>query len=708
MALSDELAKQVSERYCLIKITPSLRLNTLLSVKSGTIYTCTFTNTFELSSVKVDGTAYTESTTVDPTASKYYYNVTTGVFEINFNAAIGTKQAILFFNLRFTDSEYSVYNESGVKNAVSSYAWQSRIGEAPDFDVSIKDMLSGVTSISSSRFSVKNDDLWMNSYIGSEYSYFNKDVTVWLCVNQLVSAKFSGSLKDITPNNDDYSFSIYDHMYKLNESCLMGDTNEDAYYNTTTYTTMDPGKMGNVIPYVIGRSKYKFKNNILNTAVDYFDFDENETEQAVCLTIADSLTWGICRSGPNGFKKTNYGDINSGSMVVNATLDFNYGNASANRRSFYLSWSITPPNIEVGDTIEIVSGGTTYQGCVLYSVYQEVGGYMEAIAPAGSYANVTTSPNDSIGIMILQGTYRFYPLAVNDYTLTTTTLASGNKLYKVVFSAGFEARHPGMATIDYLNTKIYYRFTEKTSVTDDTSHAKVVSRVLTAAGLTVNAASITAVDALFTAYVNMTIPEFGSKTPKNYTDYLELLLKSSFGYIYRDNSTLETMHKLFAVPSAANLILYNEVLMVSVQFNGSEMAANLRALNDNIYFLNTNFTANSPYDPVGVSSSTTLTKSKYHHGLTNQKDLHSVFTRPSASLTVNRKGYSENVQMIVDFTTSSKYSNLNIGDDVAIYDTRIPGTKSTYQGYSCSLLKIIGIKYSSSKIIFTAIDFKVA
>lgn len=701
MALNDELAKVASERYALIKIVPALRLNMFLTLKAGTTYQATLTNKFEVDSVKVDGISYTISSTVNPTANAYYYDSATGVFEINFGAAIGTKQAILFFILRFTDSEFGVFDENGVKNGTASYQWHSRLNAPPAFEVSVKDMIAGVPSISSSRFTIFNDDLWLNSYLGNEYSYFNKDVTVWLCVNELVAAKFAGNLKNVNPSGDDYSFDIYDNLYKLNEPCLMGDTNGESYYDTATFSGMDGSKAGKIIPYVIGRSRYRFRKNT-TIGVYAFELDPNETEEAVCLSVSNSLTWGLCRSGPNGFKTLNYGDINSSTITVGAmTLD--YGNGVNNAREFSMSWNASEPNIELGDTIEIISGGTTYQGYVYarYNTY-DFYGIMEPTAPGGVYTSVTASPNDGVGIIIVQGQYTFYPMVVNDYSVTTTTLASGNKFYKVIFSAGFETRHPGMSTIDYQNTRVYYRFTEKTSVTNDTTQAKVISRTLTAAGLSVDSSSITTADASLVATVNMTIPEMGSSSVRSYNYYLGLMLQSAFGYVYRDNSTLTTKYKLYTSPTTGNLILSNEILDLHVQFDGSEMAQSIRAFNDQIFFIDTDLVG-----PASLTYQSSSSRSKYQHGLTNQISIESVYR--SVSSTVSRRtAFSENIQMIIRFSTASKFTNLNIGDDVSLADDRIPGSKTIYLGYSCTLLKILGIEYSSDKITFTCIDFKVA
>lgn len=700
MALSDELAKLSSERYCLIKVTPSLRLNTLLSVKSGTTYTCTFTNRFEVSSVKVDGTAYTESTTVNPAASKYYYNIDSGVFEINFNAAIGTKQAILFFNLRFTDSEYSVFDENGVKDALSSYAWQCRVGNPPEFEVSVKDMLAGVTSISASSFTVLNDDAWMHSYVGGEYSYFNKDCTVWLCVNNLVSAKFSGNIKDINQTGDDYSLTIYDYMYKLNEPCLMGDTNEDAIINRTTYTQCDLSKVGNVIPYVIGTSQFAYVSSNGVIGANLYFFDTSKTLEATCIST-DSLTWALCRSGTIGQKVTSYGTV---SAITEGGLAYNYGSGTANRRQAVIDTS-ADNNIELHDTVELIKGGTTYQGVVL-DILDKTSIYamMESGTPAGAYTSVTGNPDYSVGLMLVQGSYTFFPLVTDDYQITTTTLASGNKLYKIVFTAGFTGRHPGSTAINFLTDKLYFRYTEDIATTNNTKQSKALTRVLEGAGMTVDATSFANTEVWATlSNVAMSIPGIGESSVGTFAKYAGDILKSTLGYIYKDNSTLTVKYKLFLAPSSANLILSNEILDLSVSFNGSDMAQNVRAYADSVYNISTEFSGSSPDL---FSASLSSSKAKYLHGLTNQVSILSVFYYVSNTL-YRHTYYAENVQTFVTFSTASKFSNLNIGDDVAISDARIPGSKTTYAGYSCSLLKIIGIKYGSDKITFTTTDYKV-
>jgi hypothetical protein len=163
-------------------------------------------------------------------------------------------------------------------------------------------------------------------------------------------------------------------------------------------------------------------------------------------------------------------------------------------------------------------------------------------------------------------------------------------------------------------------------------------------------------------------------------------------------------YKLFAEPSSGSFIHGNTIIDISIQFSQDKMAHSIRAYNDSNYYQNTVFTSTPP---LVISTQLSNTKSLYQHGITNQDSQASVFAAPYYTA-LRRIEYAGNIQMFVVFSLASNLSNLNIGDNVSIFDARIPGAKSSVSGYSCSNLKIIGIKYGSHKITFTATDLRMS
>jgi hypothetical protein len=711
MALSDELAKVASERYALIKIVPALRLNTFLTLKAGTTYQAVLTNKFEVDSVKVDGTAYTVSATVNPAINTYYYDSTTGVFEINFNAAIGTKQAILFFVLRFTDSEFGVFDENGVKNGAVSYQWQCRLDGSPSFDVSVKDMIAGVASISSSIINIENTDGFMNSYLGGEYSYSNKAFTAILCINALVSSTFNGSIKELQVRGNNVSLRIYDSFYKLNEPATMGNLNSEIYVNYSGFANASFQDIGKTIPYVFGVSSYKYlpytNPGQISSGQPAFALDYSNCPQALC-TDATIPLWTLYRSS-KAYQQLSYANVTS---ITNYGNVLNYGTTGvSNAKHLRLNFTTMPPYILIGDPVPVATGGVKYYGTIfnIGDTYADVivtstGGILP---PAGAYTIASSPPSTSlaaIGIIVEQNGNVFLPAPVDDYTLSFQTLSDTTTLvWQVNLLSMSTTDHPGLQTITAQNTRIFFRSTEDRS-SNRSTHGYVIRRILEASGASVNASSFTTADSDLVANVNMMIPDLSEKLPRDYVFYLGKLTASTFGYLYNDTSTALLNYKLFSAPASGSFVHGNMIIDLSVSFSQDQMSQSIRAYNDANYYQNSEFTSTPPSV---ISTQLSSTKSSYLHSLTNQISQESVLALPYYTA-FRRIDYASNMQMFVILSLASNFANLNIGDDLSVYDDRIPGDKVTVNGYSCSNLKIIGIEYSPEKIIFTTTDLRMS
>lgn len=705
MALSDEIAKPSSERYYLVKVIPSLELNSFLTVKSGTIYQATLASGYEIDSVAVDAVIYSESTVVNPSSGEFYYDFDSGSFEINFGAAIGSKEAILNFILRFTDSEFGVFDDNGVKNAAVSYQWHCRIDSPPEIDTSVRDMISGITSISSSAIAINNTDLWFNSFMSGKFSYANKDIYLTYVINEVVAASFFGKTRGIYPSGDNIIIKIYDSLYYLSDVATMGDSNEDSFINLTTYSDPDPASVGFCIPYVNGKTPFKYVSFDDAGAVRRYEFDPLDTLQAYCTDTTTSRNWSCVRiATDSSLKVASYASPSSVTFTANF---YSYGNATNNRAKIAVVIGSGTHNLELLDFVEFKKSGVYYPATVVQ--ISDANAYnclvWDSTATAGTYT-VSDAPTSTMGVMIEQGSYRFYPAGgwdgvnTRDYRFIGTVLDSGNVRWDIEFRAGFESKHPGMATIDYKTTKIYIRVSEDSA---QATHGNVCSRMLLASGLTVNSASITQADSDLNAKVNLCIPEISDKTPRNYGYYLGLLMSSTRGYVYQNNSTYEMHYKLFVAPSTGDVLFESQILNLLVNIATDDMAESVRAYNDGNYYAETDYIS-QPL-PV-VSASVSSTKSRYLHGLRNQNSMKSCLQYPET--TANRQlALARNEQMTVTIEVATMFIDKNIGDDIAVADDRIPGAKTTVNGFSCSLLKIVGIKYSTESVILTCFDVKV-
>jgi hypothetical protein len=230
----------------------------------------------------------------------------------------------------------------------------------------------------------------------------------------------------------------------------------------------------------------------------------------------------------------------------------------------------------------------------------------------------------------------------------------------------------------------------------------VVNRILLAAGLDVNATSISDANTDLDAKVNLAIPQFGDKIPKSYASYLGLIMQSTVGYVFQNSDTNEMHYNLFAAPVAGDVLLSSEIINLSVSLEIADMAESVRAYNEGNFYKHQEFVSAPPFV---VSVSVSSTKSKYFHGIDNQVSVESCLALPYYTAT-RRIELARNEQMTVNVEVASKFMNKNIGDDISIADDRIPGTKTVVNGYSCSLMKIIGIRYGVESLIFTCINVR--
>ena len=702
MTLADELAKTSNKKYALVEIYPKYRLSDAVSQKSGNIFEIDFAVNFEISGIEKDGVALTEVTTSNPSTNQYYYDEDTKHLEVNVGANPASFEVIMTYILRFTDSDLSVF---------SSKPYEPRLMNFPSVNVSVKNYLAGVPSISATSITIANGDGWLDSFMAGYNSWFNASCDVTFYVNNTVFFKYSGKVRQATPSINQVDVQIYDQFYGLQDKALMGDAVEDAYYSRTKYSDLDPKAEGKPIPYVIGRSAFGWVNNG-QTSDDTHFLDTSKSPEAFCLDISNSLTWGLCRSNANGLKEIDYGDADDFTISVSEGTAV-YGTGT--RNTFDFSATKGTHNIELLDTIEIEKSSTIYQGVVTaidnnsFGATDSFSGIMQSGAAIGMYDNVNANPNDSYGVVLVQGQYTFLLAAVDDYSISTEILDSGNRFYKVVLNSGFEAGHAGMNTINYETDRMYFRFTEDVATTDLTTHPKAMQRIIEAAGVTVNTTSFGAISTPTGSNIFMQIPLNSESDFAPYSKYIGLISESIFGFIYQDNDALTCNYELFAAPSASNILLENEILSLSYVMDGKEMGKDLRIQHPEHAFYyqygDSGAIGADKSDERFRAYSIGSGKSKYFHGLINSKT-QQTFCKSSAVRVTEKQAFLENEQMIVTFSTNGKYGNLNIGDSISLQTARLPGDKTTVSGVEVTPLVILGIKNGPDKTTFTAINFK--
>jgi hypothetical protein len=409
---------------------------------------------------------------------------------------------------------------------------------------------------------------------------------------------------------------------------------------------------------------------------------------------------------------------NAGTPTINPSIGVYYGAASVVTRRY---WSFTattadPPNIEVGDTVYFdYDGGGSYSGvCTYIALVGSTITYLGLMEYGAPYDTCTISDQipPKLAVILVQGSNIFYLMEGEDYAITTVGTTSGGGYIKISLSTLTIADHDGMTALNYKTDRVYYRFTDDYSGSS-LQHSAMARTMLLRAGVSADVSSYQTAYGTLDAKVAINIPELGQKTYKDYSYYISKILQSTFAYLYQDVSDGNVKYAFFDAPTSANLILEEEMIGLRVEFDGKEMAYEKTISNDVTfyYYTSNDITASGSEefeDRSGWVTTPTIissTKSQYIHSLAKTKAEDSVLIDTSVK-SANKTAFMENIQTVITFSTATKHANLNIGDSVALANDNIPGNKTSYSGYDCTLARVIGIDYGTDKITFTCIDFK--
>lgn len=739
MTFATEIAKVNSYRHTLVRLTPARNVTTQLA-SSGGLYVMTFP--YPVAKVERNGVELTEVNTT-PSVNDTFASYDSGLFQVKLGSAPNATSNIIviYYYLFYASDAVSAY-ETPTDSATSVRPWEPALVSDPVFTESLSESFFGILTVQPTSVSLRNRDHGFQAYLTSKDSFANKACEAWLDVNGQLQKVFSGLIEEISIDGDTVTLSVHDEFERLNHLAYMGDDFSDAHYLTTDYTDMDPRYHLRPCRYVVGHSRYDFRSGkfVLGIGNDsgggtqgltVLDFEK--CEQAVptfgWLLQGSSLNPGpyaLCRTSAAGLKSLNFGTILTavvkrsdvagtrytyGAVHFRPQIQINY--SSGNR------WS---HNLEVGDSFTFthasLDGGAT-QYAVVMSVYlQRVNCMLLSRAEvAGADVTITTATFNSnsypaIGIMNPYFPTDYGPVVYMlvggiDYTLNTTTLASGNKFYTISLTSGFETaltidtitRHPGIGGIDPNYVMFFRVSTDQGS--NLTRHDEALKQVLTAAGLDCDSATFAAAGAAYGSTVSFTIPALEDTEVRPYFEYAQMILRSTLGYLSFNTSDGEIEYTLVAVPSSSDDVDDTLVLdsIPSISIDYREVYSEVSFYNHHVpgagywWSYSSNYTASS-------------NAARYLHGIDKKISIEHVLDAQQASVdTITRlsttilNAYSSR-RAKYTWRMATKLLDAAVGGDIQLTHDGLLGAAASDD------LKLITLTKSADEVVVEATDLE--
>ena len=672
---------QATDKFNLVRIEPARFVNDDLTAIGGGKYTITLTG-FSVSQVKENDTSLTLSTT-GPLIGEYTYDESTSLLTIFPNAAPSTSNAIVvFYYLFYTSGTGSVVTEDPENSATSLRNYEPRISTDPVIENSIKNVLQGILTINGSNLSLINNSGDLNKYLSENDSWYNKQIKIWACIDSTENIQkiFEGSISSVSINMNNVQLNIVDEMAKFDVPAFMGDDKSETYITKDDYTNVYPNALNKAIPFMFGTvSRYTTIPETVTNLTTAQKIDHESLYESVCidyttnLTTSTNRTWIACRTS-------------DGSLDFSCTPS-NISNADANFTRIDVT-AAQAAKFHIGDTFYVLHGVTNYPVRVYY--VDRTNNYIYVTKEANIVTNDTIIANDMPTVVVSERETAYYLLYGRDYTITETATSGSNYIYTINLVNNFEANHAGLTILNPGVNKVLFRM--KPDATN-AAHGNVLKKLIESVGLTVNAASIAAANVTLSSRCNFSIPQFDETDFYPYYKYIELLLGSTFGCIFLNNS-FEIEYKLFDTPSSSSTLTDNDILLDS--FN---MSMNYQDIVTQLIGYNPHYSSNEVTSLAATPSVTEVSnKAIYLHGINNTARFRHILEDMSSRLSDIMNFRSERL-VIYNFSTATVNLDSLIGDDFKLEKTGLLGDDTS------RIVTLIKVGKNTNSVSISAVDF---
>lgn len=719
MTFATEAAKSASERFVLVKIEPRkfLGVGTLISANTYT-FSPGLTRVDE---VQVNGLASSVSSF---TYANGLLTVVSGI-----NLASATNIVTCDFYQFYTGTE--VRDTAGNTASLPEEIWEPYIQSYPSWSQSMKNIADGFLTISSSEITLISENRILHDYFGEDYSWYKAPVTVWACINSVNNARmvFSGEVASTTLSSGTVSLSVLDNFQKLGQTATFGTRAESYVYTGNSYGgSPAPADENRPIPMVLGTS------SPIEVGSGYRHLDPFGSVPAAFYHLKNGLK--AIRTSPATPTGTSTQTFVAGKVLGDDIKRISFGTITA----AYVHWvtrqvaaggDVAGPTIwmkmiyiqcssfngEIGDYIPSIgtSGGGPTAGWVCrkedfthaattWNVALFCPDYNEATAdsnstsvPTSGTTTVTISNNThpSMSVWIEggdQATYKnvYEPLALVPsftymYAETRYLPFSWSVFSPFTFNGqdisilGFDLDPAACKMTDEDGSNnltsgvIKCRFSPENPI----SHGDAMEFILTAAGLEVDAASITAADAAVVSDLNLCTPGLDGGEFKTYQQLAQMITSSTLGMILTDENRV---CKYVILDDIDNYTPTGTRDTVNVLAGSTSTSVEFQDIYTTTIFENPTYKGvevfSSSYGPAAVVENT---KARALHRVDRSR----VFQHYLVNIQGRKEaiaGYAASPKVEYNLSTSSEDLTSNIGDVVTFENPTVAGESETVDG----------------------------
>ena len=717
---AESIAKRVSERFMLVRLTPARYVSETLASEGSGVYGMTFN--YPVARVERNGVTLTETASTPPgTNDHWYHNETDGTFKVKLASAPNgtTNVIVVYYYLFYTGHRQRTAWETPTDNTTPSRAWEPRLSRYPVIKQSIKNAISGVFSVQVSGLDIINTDYAFQEYLTDNDSFSQKAVDIWMGIDSTSNVKlvFSGRISRVSYDKTKVSLQVLDAFDALTQPAFMGDTSDEAYFfaHSGSFPDMYYADHGKPVPYMVGTSRVTYANSPVTeggsgTGILTYNIDYQRSHKAVCTdysneiaTTSTNRTWGLCRTSGD-LKTLSFGTYTNGSFGRSGLAPyFYYGHTR-----WHLIITTNAHNLEPGDSFRwthaSVAAGANRHAIVLHTTPTVITCFVpnHSTIDGGNVSGTgfTFTANSAPAIAIhSQADNQTYLLAYElDFTVGTTTTSGGNKYHYIVLNNNFEggtnaymdgtAFHEGpggtgnMSTLDPTRDTVAFRVTEAPK-----THGTAMQQLLEAAGLTVDSASITAADSDVSATCAFSIPFFDETGYGPYRKYAEAIATATLGYVKLGSDgevEYETLTGAEAGTEQTTHTVLRDTLSANIEY--ADVVTELLAENPHYQ------------TEIGAASvSEASTKAQYLHGINNKQVFRHVLKDISGRLP-DILALRSNRRVTYKFDNAVATINAELGEAATLTHPAVAGGDGTVN------VKLITLDLNTDDISVEATD----
>lgn len=685
MSIASEKIKLATERFLLVRINPS---RYILPVLNAGLYEITLP--FTVNNLQRNGVDLTKVSGTPAVNDEWSQNESTGLLRVKLAGAPNDTTNVLtaYYYLFYTGTIFRSISEDPENSLTPIREWQPRIKTYPSIVQSIDNIFYGVFSLSDVQIELINENRNFQPFLTDDDSFSNKTVDIWLCITNVSNIKkiFTGTIKTLSFNQNSVFLNCVDFFQNLKAPALMGDSNNEAYFNLDTYPQLDPKFKDQPIPYIVGPFS-RFES--------YGDF-ETTSGLKVIHKISDGNKAKNYNFTPSVSTTTNREYIACRQKDVIATQ--NFGSVlgivePGGNKYFFVNFSVFQ-NITLGDNIKYNDGVDQYGLIVYVDNFTYLGNPYNCVvyAPNGTFTGSTIINMKSFGMAIKDnntGTM-FHPIYERDYSIDDSQITQGgNRLIKITFGNNFESTL-SMPTLNPNIHEVFYR----TSNASPETHADIIEDICETVGLTVDPTSFAQAYTDLSVNALFSIPNTEEGDYDLYLKYVQDVLGSTLGFL-RLNEDQEVEYFLLKPPTSTDV--RDSFLMLNEQ-SGCEL--NYQDILTTIIGYNPhNSSEHETIKSPSPSETRENNRAKYLHNIDNvtrfKHCLQTITDRIDSQL-----GFKSSRFVKYMFKTATQDIDSVIGQDIEIQNKIVLGSGQTQD------VKIITIEKSPSLVSIEASDLK--